>query len=265
MEDQHEQQILNQMEQTRSALTEKLEALEAKVTDKVVTPVTDAVEKAADVASSIVETVKETVENVSGRVEQTVQNVTGKVEQSTQALASAFDVSKHVQQHPWLVFGIAATTGCVVGSFLGGRSSRHSSSSSQESGGWSRPKHARGSNGASHHAEASPLRSAPKQADSEHSGWIKDQMRQLGTLAISALMSTIRDLAKRSVPGPLGDRIGEHVESMANSLGAQPIHGDVVGPIAEQVGSGADSSHSRREGPETVNRLRTGGSGTDML
>jgi len=251
MEDNNDR-IMKEMEDTRSSLSDKLEALETKVTEKVVQPVADAVERATDAANNIVDTVKETVHHVSDKVEET-----------TKAVASAFDLSKQTERHPWLVFGIAATTGCVAGSFLGRRASR--SGSSTEATSWSRPKHVKGTNGASHHMEASSTRRAPKKAASEHESWIREQMRHLGGLALSALMSTIRDLAKRSVPGPLGERIGAEVESMTASLGAEPIRGDVVGPIAERTGNGKESTRSRKETPETANRLRTGGSSHDLL
>jgi len=250
MEDNNDR-ILKEMEETRSSLSEKLEALENKVTEKVVDPVTSAVERATDAAVDIVDTVKETVQNVSGKVEET-----------TKAVVSAFDLSKQTERHPWVMFGIAATTGCVLGSFLGSRTQR----SSVESSSWTRSKHVKGTNGASHHVEASPARRAPKKAASEHESWIQDQMRHLGGLAISALMSSIRDLAKRAIPGPLGDRIGAEVENMTTSLGAEPIRGDVVAPIAERMGNGKEAAaRSRREAPETVNRLRTGGSSPDLL
>ena len=248
MEDQNER-ILKEMEDTRSSLTDKLEALETKVTEKVVQPVTDAVEKATDAATDIVETMKETVHTVSDKVEET-----------TKAVVSALDISKHMERHPWLVFGIAATTGCMVGSFLGRRASRASHETT-----WSRPKHVKGTNGASHHTEASPVRRAHRKEPSEHESWIKDQMRHLGKLALSALMSSIRDLAKRSIPGPLGDRIGQEVESMTTSLGAEPIQGDVVAPMVDRAANGKGSARAGRESAETVNRLRTGGSSPDLL
>jgi len=238
MEDQNEQ-ILKEMEDTRSSLTEKLEALETRVNDKVVQPVTDAVERVTDVAVDIADTVKETV-----------NNVTDKVTETTRAVASAFDLRKHVAQHPWVAFSIAATAGCMVGSLLG-RMGRRSSAHHDT---MSRPRHVKGSNGAAHHLEASPLRKAPKKEKSEQESWVRDQMRHLGSLAISALMSTVRDLVKRNIPGPMGERIGAEVETLTTSLGAEPIRGDVVGPIAEKVGNGK----------EPVNRLRTGGSAEGM-
>jgi len=243
------------MEETRTSLTEKLEALETKVTDKVVQPVADAVEKAADVACNIVETVKDTVSSVTEKVQETTEAVTSKVQETTQAVASAFDLRKQVAKHPWVAFGVAATAGCMVGSFLGRRAQR--GATRHETTSWSRPKHVKGTNGASHHVEASPLRRAPKREPSEQESWIRDQMRHLGKLAISALMSTVRDLVKRNIPGPMGERIGAEVESMTTSLGAEPIRGDVVGPIAAKAGNG-------KEKPEPVNRLRTGGSREGM-
>jgi len=279
MED-HTEPILKQMEETRSSLTEKLEALESKVTGQVVQPVADAVEKVTDAATDIVENVKDTVQAVTGKVEDAVLTVTGtveevihtvaeKVENSAHAVASAFSLRKHTERHPWLVFGVAATTVCIVGSLMGRRASRRQPDS--EASPWTRPRqHARGTNGAAHHAETSATKRTPKSKPAQQESWVGEQMRRLKGLGLAALMGTVRDLAKHAITGPLGDRIAEEVESMTTRLGAEPIHGDILANISERVSNGRDqrgdrtetTTSSQTEAPtESVNRLRAGGSG----
>jgi len=270
--------ILKQMEETRSSLTEKLEALEDKVTGKVVQPVTDAVEKVTEAATDIVENVKDTVQTVTGKVEDAVQTVAGtvenvvhsvteKVEHTAHAVAETFSLRSHTERHPWLVFGIAATTGCMVGSFLGRRAARQTST---EASPWTRPRHAKGTNGASHAAETPIARKPPKSSKPpQQEGWLADQLRHLKGLGIAALMSTVRDLARHGIPGALGQRIVEEVENMTTRLGAQPIHGDILAGICERGSCGHEGREERTEtsttdqsesAPEPVNRLRSGGS-----
>jgi ElaB/YqjD/DUF883 family membrane-anchored ribosome-binding protein len=278
MED-HNEPLLKQMEETRSSLTEKLEALENRVTGKVVQPVTNAVEKVTEAATDIVENVKDTVQSVTGKVEDAVQTVsstvedvvhtvTEKVENTAHAVASAFSLRRHTERHPWLVFGIAATTGCMVGSFLGRRASRQKLAPEASSG--TRPRHhAKGTNGAAHHAETTAVKRTPKSKPAQHEGWVGEQMRRLKGLGIAALMGTVRDLARHAIPGPLGTRIAEEVETMTTKLGAEPIHGDILANFSNRTGNGRDDRAERTETsttdqsestPEPVNRLRTGGS-----
>jgi len=270
--------VLKQMEETRSSLTEKLEALEDKVTEKVVQPVTDAVEKVTDATTDIVENVRDTVQTVTGKVEDAVQTVahtvedvvhtvSEKVENTAHAVASAFSLSKHTERHPWLVFGIAATTGCMVGSFMGRRASRQAST---EASPWTRPRHAKGTNGAAQQADTPTARKPSKSSKPpQQEGWLADQLRHLKGLGIAALMSTVRDLARHGIPGALGQRIVEEVENMTTRLGAQPIHGDILAGICERGSCGHEGREERTETstaepsesiPEPVNRLRSGGS-----
>jgi len=256
------------MEETRSSLTEKLEALETKVTGQVVQPVADAVEKVTDAATDIVENVKDTVQAVTGKVEDVVHTVTEKVENTALAVASAFSLREHTERRPWLVFGIAATTGCVVGSFMGRRAARPQPST--EAGPFTRPRHhAKGTNGAAHHAETPATKRTPKSKPAQQESWVGDQMRRLKGLGIAALMGFVRDLARHAIPGALGTRIVEEVENMTTRLGAEPIHGDILANFSDRIGNRSDDRAERTEtsttdqsesAPEPVNRLRTGGS-----
>jgi len=89
------------MEHTRSSLTNKLEALENEFRGTV--------EGATSAVANTVETVQSTVENVKEGVQEAVDSV-----------KETFNVSKHVERHPWAMFGGAFMVGCFAG-FLVGR------------------------------------------------------------------------------------------------------------------------------------------------
>lgn len=91
--------IRGQMDRTRAALGEKLEALESQVKDTVAV--------ATEGVTAAVEGVKETVETVS----ETVSNVT-----------ESMNISRHIEEHPWAAFGCSVAAGVALGMLTGGDS-----------------------------------------------------------------------------------------------------------------------------------------------
>jgi len=92
----HESEVIKQqMEETRSSLAEKLEALEEHV---------------ASTVHTTTEAVAGTVENVKEAVEETVNTVSESVEN----VKEAFNLTRQVQEHPWAMVG-----GAVVVGYLG--------------------------------------------------------------------------------------------------------------------------------------------------
>jgi len=211
MEDK-QQAILKDMEETRSSLTEKLEALESQVADKV-QPVAEAVERVSEAAANIVEDVKETVHEVTDKVEETVK-----------AVASAFDLREQFARKPWLAFGVAASTGCILGTLLGGRSSSTQAASAPAP----RQKHGKGGGNGWHRAASHA--SAEHEAESQtHPGLFTEELQKLKGLAISSLMSVVRELAKRGLPEPIGCRVADEIDGLTSRLGGEPIQGEVLG------------------------------------
>jgi len=92
--------IRQQMDETRSHLAEKLQALENQVSSTV--------EETTAALSETVEAVKETVENVTEIVEETVQSC-----------GQLFDLRQQTERHPWLVFGGSVALGCLAAQLLG--------------------------------------------------------------------------------------------------------------------------------------------------
>jgi len=95
--------IKHQMEETRTALTEKLEAVEELV---------------ASTVKETTQAVSDTVETVTSGVENTVNTVTDSVESVTESVKRAFDFSGYMDQHPWLVLGGGVALGYLLGSLL---------------------------------------------------------------------------------------------------------------------------------------------------
>jgi ElaB/YqjD/DUF883 family membrane-anchored ribosome-binding protein len=91
--------IRKQMEETRTSLSEKLEALETQVTDTV---------------KETTESVGETVETVTEAVKDTASSVA----QTVQAVTETFNISGHVQRYPWLALGCSAGVGYLLGMWL---------------------------------------------------------------------------------------------------------------------------------------------------
>jgi hypothetical protein len=220
--------IRQQMDETRSHLAEKLEALENQVSSTV--------EEATSAVSETVEAVKETVENVTETVEETVQSV-----------GQWFDVRLQTERHPWLVFGGSVAVGCLAAQLFGrGRGEYEESSGSDVN--WSalssasRPRESSWEQRAEpSFRQPEPAHSFQKPAHSEPSGngqksWFWDEVNRLKGIGVGALMGVVRDLAARGLPGALGQRVAEEVDHLSSNLGGETIRGPLLP-------TGKDASH----------------------
>jgi ElaB/YqjD/DUF883 family membrane-anchored ribosome-binding protein len=102
MEDEAEV-IKQRMEQTRTSLSEKLEALEQKVVSTV--------EQTTGAVVETVETVKEAVEGTVGAVKSTV-------EETVETVKETFDLRRQVEAHPWPMFGGSIAVGFLLGQIV---------------------------------------------------------------------------------------------------------------------------------------------------
>ncbi|MEI8020369.1 MAG: hypothetical protein WCH39_19360 [Schlesneria sp.] len=98
--------IRQQMEQTKLQLAEKLESLERQVSTTVHT------------TETALNATMETVETVSGAVHGTVNSI-----------ANLLDVTRHVENHPWLIVGGAVLAGYLTAEFFTGETSEAVSNS----------------------------------------------------------------------------------------------------------------------------------------
>jgi cell division septum initiation protein DivIVA len=91
--------IRQQMAETKSQLTEKLESLEHQVSETV--------QSTGNAVNATVASVQETVETVTGAVQDAVQSVT-----------NALDLRRQFDRHPWLILGGSVALGYLAAELL---------------------------------------------------------------------------------------------------------------------------------------------------
>lgn len=101
--------IRKQMEATKRQLAEKLEALRGEIVDTV-------------------QTTENAVTATVGAFQETVETVTDEFHDAVQSVRHAFDLSRHVDKHPWFVIGSAALIGYLGAEFLSNQTRKADSS-----------------------------------------------------------------------------------------------------------------------------------------
>jgi ElaB/YqjD/DUF883 family membrane-anchored ribosome-binding protein len=181
---------------TRSAMTEKLEMLGEQVRETVEgaqASVEKMVENVRDTVDTTVATVKQTVEGAQASVEGIVENVKETVGETVEAVQRTFDLHHQMEQHPWLLFGGATMVGYLLGS--GGSGSRTS---------------AAGSTTDTRVSPASPIPAPPSESPTSSKpqqgtgsgdlGWFTDEIAAIKSAAVGAVMSTVWGMVKQALP-----------------------------------------------------------------
>lgn len=177
--------IRQQMEGTRTALSEKLGKLETQLTDK---------------AQEAGDTIAETVANVA----KTVDNVKETVEDTVDAVSHTFDLQWHAQRHPWALLGGAVVLGFVGGRLLG-RSERPRARDY-----YRQPPPA-------------PIEPKPRAPIAASLGQVGQEALGLKSLGIGMAMSVLREVVARAIPNALASPISEVVNGLTVKLGGQPL------------------------------------------
>jgi len=210
--------IRHQMEETRSNLQEKLEALEDQVTDTV--------QATTEAMTETVEAVKETVENVTSTVQETVENVTSTVQETVETVEETFNLRVQTERHPWIIFGGSVALGCLAAQWLNQTSGARRRAASRRTAGFTPQEF---STGDRFQTETPSRPSEPTQsAEGGKKGWFWEELNRVKGLALGSLMAVVRDLASRSLPGTLGQRVAEEVDHVTTSLGGETIRGPIV-------------------------------------
>jgi len=197
--------IRAEIDDTRSAITTKLEALEEQVVGTM---------------QSAKESVQETIETVRGTVEDTVSTV-----------KETLDVRLQVQRHPWAMVGGSWVAGLVVGAVVGGARHRRRM-----------PMDRLASYAASdkHHQEAVDRLQKPTVRNVADNGSRTEQppepglfdrfhgeIEQVKGLAIGMALGLVRDVIKQNLP-QLEQQVGEIMDGITTKLGGQPVRGRVL-------------------------------------
>jgi ElaB/YqjD/DUF883 family membrane-anchored ribosome-binding protein len=228
--------IRDQMQDTRTALAEKLEALQqtvAQTVENTTKPVLETVQSVTEATRDTASTVKETVAQIA-------DTVSGSVEKTVSTVKETFDITRHVDQHPWMMVCGSAAVGYLIGRLLPAGPDR---------GGWSSSS----SEAVAERMTESPYN--PRRESSGHNGhgtserersssghsWLSglydtfhDQIHALEGLAVAAAMGVARDVVTQNLQGEIGQRLGEWMNDLTQKLGGRPLTEPVVGKEEEQ-------------------------------
>ena len=178
--------IRTEMEATRGSLAQKIGELESQVRDTV------------SEAGHAVEATKEGVMDV-------VSSVTDSVTSVKESLKETFNISKHVEDHPWAAFGVAVAVG-AVGAFLL-RSSNGVHPASFAPGVVAPPS-----------PSAIPAYAAAAATASSEPGMFGSVFSKLQGLAVHSLMDVVEDLVHQSAPESWKGGLKDIVHDIAAKL-----------------------------------------------
>jgi ElaB/YqjD/DUF883 family membrane-anchored ribosome-binding protein len=193
---QNPETIQREIDQTRSAITEKLEALE--------------------------EQVRGTVQTAKEKVEETIETVTSSVQDTVESVKETFDLRLQVERHPWPMVGGALIVGFAVGRVMTSAATRHSAGERVSTAPEYTPA-AAPSAGLDGRDTFTSFRGTPGWADQ-----FSDEFRQVKGVVIGYALGALRDILKQSLPNlsPHLDRISH---TLTQKLGGEPVNEPVLG------------------------------------
>jgi ElaB/YqjD/DUF883 family membrane-anchored ribosome-binding protein len=216
--------IRQQIEETRSSLTQKLETLEHEVKETV----TGAKEAVTDTVEAVKETVESTVENVKETVAETVCTV-----------KRTFDLRYQVDQHPWGMMGGSFAAGLIAGMVIPTPVGRRA----HEAGDLARDL-ATSRSADTYRPMESAVSEPPRRngkAESREPGLLstlaekfEPELNQLKGLAIGTTLSFLRDLLTQSMEARMATQVRGVIDSITTKLGGQPIEGPVLESLSQK-------------------------------
>lgn len=226
MSDPHEEsndELRHQISETKHQLSQKLEALGNQASESV------------DVATEAM-----------GKTVETVKQTAAKAQHSVEKMGERLDVPLQIQRHPWIAMGAAVAVGYLGYRLLAGSSSsrddayqreirgperlpeleptsksKSRSSRSRREGESRREPFTGYRNGEVKTAPSKEEKNGKDHSDSSDNSdsWTSELMTGLRGMAIGALMSTVSDIASRTVPDSLKHRVTSDVEGLNRNLG----------------------------------------------
>jgi ElaB/YqjD/DUF883 family membrane-anchored ribosome-binding protein len=207
--------IRHEIEETRSALTQKLGTLEHKVKETVQTARCAVV----DTVDTVKQTVEDTVEAMKGMVQGTVESV-----------RHTLDLRCQVNQHPWTMMTGAVAVGYTLG-MLTSREDRLSRAMSRSPQPTFEPP-------------AISRIDTPPSSGREVDGFFREtrerfrpEINKLNALATGFLCSLVRDMVKQAAPESLAPQLEDLANRITRKLGGEPIEGAVLSPSATSFSS----------------------------
>jgi len=204
--------IRQQMADTRSALSEKVEAVEELVSS--------AVKETAQAVTKTVESVTSTVENTVNSVENTVNTVSETVSESVESVKEALNISACVEKYPWGSMAGSVALGYALGLLLTPPKNGSSTGTST------------GTLGAfASSPPASTGETAPSSSGSFLSSWMPI-IDKIKGLAVGSAAGLLGEMAMNMVPDNLKSEVSRLIDDTTRNLGGTIVrhnHGDSAG------------------------------------
>lgn len=205
--------IRQQIDQTRSSLTVKLETLEAEVKDTV--------QNAKDTVQNARAAVEDTLSTARDTVQDTISSVKESVHSAAESVKRTFDVEHQVQDHPWAMLGLSLLSGAALGALLGPRLraadpiARRLAEAAYEPPPRSTTTPPAAWERLNHHEPARPgfLDKLGSQ--------LGDELEKAKDLAITTIAGVVSDVVRRSIPA-MGSAVEEMMVNAAKQCGAPP-------------------------------------------
>jgi ElaB/YqjD/DUF883 family membrane-anchored ribosome-binding protein len=204
--------IHQQIDETRSSLTDKIEQLETRV---------------ADTVETARATVEETIETVKEKVEETVETVKDTVQGTVETVKRTFDLRYQTEQHPFAMMGCSFLAGCTAGYLLGGRRKRHHPEAAAEVCPPSSSQRDEAMRGTIPEASPPPAPRRPGLLERLFHQF-EGEIDKVKETAIGVLMGLVRDWARNAVPASVACRVEEVLDSATSKMGGRPVRGPVL-------------------------------------
>jgi len=263
--------IQQEMDETRSALAEKLEQIGTKISGTVET-VSETVSGVTEAVTNVTEAVEGTVQNLSDAVSGTVESVKDTVtsvgetaSETVEAVKHAFNLPEHIRNNPWVWFGGSVVLGFIGGKIFapGGRHTREADSFSRGQGyndgaGAGQPPPAATGNGWSQgNGAAQPAQPAAESTSSSSGSWVGSLFQHFGGeidklkgLALGSLFGVARDVVSQSLPEALKDQVVNLFNDVTKKAGGETIQGPVLGESSQEDDAGSHQEAASSKGDE---------------
>jgi ElaB/YqjD/DUF883 family membrane-anchored ribosome-binding protein len=208
--------IRQQMDETRSAMTDKMETLEQQVV--------------------------ESVQAASAAVSETVQSVTDSVHETVETVKDTFDLPRQVDRRPWTMMAGATALGYFGGYLLSrtnGRDARIIETFESASPPVDAHIPASGNGTPTGHAPVASAATPKSDGAAEKTGWrdtFHTEITQLEGLAVGTLFGIVRDIVTKAAPGSMEHQLEEIVNGITVKLGGRVLEGPILREPSEMDG-----------------------------
>jgi len=197
-----EDAIRDQMGETRSSLTDKLETLEKQVGGTVL----GATSAVAEKVEAVKESVQETVATLTGTVQDTVTTVKETLHKGVTTFRHFFDVRGHVARHPWPMVAGSIAVGFTAGVLIQRRRRSHHLS------------HALAAPGSLSEGNGRKASSSGQTLMGSLFAKFGPEITKLKSVALGALFGAVREKVMKAAPEEFSPALHSFFDSMGEKI-----------------------------------------------